>query len=136
MNLADVVPFEGLGDLRFDTPRAAVRALLATDHRSFQKSPLSRQLTDAYDTLGFHLYYDDEDRLEFIETFPPCDPTYRGIRLLKGSRQRVLQQLADLGHTASHEDEGYNFKQLGLVLYVPARKIEAVSLYRRGYYDA
>ncbi len=32
-------------------------------------------------------------------------------------------------------DEGYNFETLVFVLYVPYRKIEAVSLYPRGYYD-
>jgi hypothetical protein len=135
MNLKDVMPFEGLGDLRFGMPRDTVRELLGAEYQSFRKTPSSPQLTDSYAGLGFHLYYYTEDRLEFIETFPPCDSTYSGVRLLKGSRQRVLQQLADLGHTALYEDGGYDFKELGLALCTPVRKIESVAVYRRGYYD-
>jgi hypothetical protein len=93
MNLKDVLPFDGLGDLRFGMPRDMVRELLGVAYQSFRKTSSSPRLTDAYDGLGFHLYYDTEDRLEFIETFPPCDPTYGGVRLLKGSRRRVLYRL-------------------------------------------
>jgi hypothetical protein len=138
MNMRDFVPFAGLGDLTFNMTRSEVRQMLDTPYDSFQKVPWAQKLTDAYDSQGFHLYYDSEDRLELIEAFRPCDPTYRGLRLLRASLKRTLNELAEMGYTTEYEDEGYNFKSLGFVLYVPHtyKKIEAVSLYRLGHYPA
>ncbi len=90
---------------------------------------------DSYDELGFHLYYDESDRLEFIEAFEPCDPIFDGVRLLDHNLGAVLGRLGELGHSYRCHDKGYDFEGLGFVLYVPLESIEAVSIYRRGYYD-
>lgn len=136
MDLETVVPYVGLGDLRFGSTRATVDALLGGQKTSFHKDLMEPTLTDAYDELRFHLYYDEADQLEFIESFPPANPRSTSIRLLSEPLPVVLQRLADLGYTTSYSDEGYDFIDLGLGLYVPdEERIEAVSLFRRGYYD-
>ncbi len=126
------MPFEGLEDLRFGTPRLVVRALLNTDFETFEKGESE---LDSYDDLGFHLYYDGHDRLEFIEAFEPCDPMFNGVRLL-GDLETVLRRLGELGYRCEYHDEGYHFAGLGFVLYIPLEFIEVVSIYRRGYYGA
>jgi hypothetical protein len=134
MGRQEVVPYEGLGNIRFGTPRAAIRALLKVDFTSFIKGD-DHVPTDAYDTLGMHLYFDEQDCLEFIEAFPPCNPVYRDIRLLSMDVGIVLHALAALGHASVYAEAGYTFADLGIVLFVPESAIEAVSLYRRGYYN-
>lgn len=133
MNLQDIIPFSGLGDLRFGVSRATVHALLGNNFKSFRKSPYSTNDTDAYDELGFHLYYDNDDQLEYIETYPPCNPMYDGVSLFGKDTKALLQELSEMGYYPVDDDEGYNFEQLGFGLYIPDEKIEAVSIYRKGY---
>ena len=47
----------------------------------------------------------------------------------------VLNKLTELGHEPVDDESGYNFPRLGFGLYVPLEHIEAVSIYKRGYYD-
>src|SRR5437899_12990923 len=88
----EIRPFEGLGDVRFGMRRGDARALLGQEFRSFKKTPLADRLTDAYTQFGLHLYYDGQDRLEFVEAFQPCVPIFRGVELL-GPRKVVLEAL-------------------------------------------
>jgi hypothetical protein len=135
MDLQEIVPYQGLGDLRLGMTRGEVRDLLGPGFRSFRKTPWSAADTDAYDGLGFHLYYDPQDRLEFIETFPPCRPRYRGVELFGARPKALLRRLAAVGCDAVGDGESYDFRECGFVLYVPDRTIESVAVYRRGYYD-
>lgn len=135
MALTSIVPFEGLGELRFGTPRSAIHSSLRGSPTAFSKVVGAPTMTDSYDALGLHLYYDDEDKLEFIEAFPPCDPSYSGVRLLADELDQVLSQLAEMGHVPTRGDVGYHFDQLGFRLYSPHESAEAVSVFRRGYYD-
>jgi hypothetical protein len=130
----NIIPFVGMGDLRFGIPRLEVRSFLGNDFQSFLKYGETRE-TDAYNGLGLHLYYNVNDRLEFIEAFAPCRPEYQGIQLLNQKLDAVLKQLRSIGFDARYDDEGYFFDQLGFALYVPHSSIEAVSVYRQGYYD-
>ena len=132
MDLRSVRSFEGLGDLRLGMSRATVRALLDTGFRPFVKGGVE---LDSYDALGFHLYYDQNEELEFIEAFEPCEPDYDGVRLLGDETPSVLNKLTELGHEPVDDESGYNFPRLGFGLYVPLEHIEAVSIYKRGYYD-
>jgi hypothetical protein len=88
-----------------------------------------------YDGLGFHLFYDQDDELKFIEAFEPCEPYYDGVRLLGEETRSVLDELTESGHEPVEDGSGYDFPHLGFGLYVPLGRIEAVSIYRRGYYD-
>ncbi len=134
MNDCVVRPWEALGDLRFGVSRDAVRSLLGDQFRSFKRTPKAKTLTDEYENLGLQLSYDEDDKLEFIEAYPPCMPTYQGIELF-GELTLVLRQLEAAGHMLKADDVGYSCEQLGFALFAPMQTIEAVSVYRRGYYD-
>jgi hypothetical protein len=131
-----IFPFEGLGDLRFGSGRNSVRSQLLGEPQSFQKAPEVGTTTDSYDMLGFHLYYDSGDRLDFIEVFPPCDPIFSDIHLLDGQLNDILMRLENKGYKARFDDAAYFFDELGFALYAPYDELEAVSIFRRGYYDA
>jgi hypothetical protein len=50
-------------------PMADLRGILGEPTKQFRKSPGSLKLTDAYEPLGVHVYYDDADCVEFVELF-------------------------------------------------------------------
>ncbi len=136
MQAWQVIPFEGLGPLRFGSSRAEIRTLLGDGFKTFAKQPASLAVTDAYENLGLHLYYDSAERLEFIEAFEPIDPIYSGIHLLGSDRTLVLHELQKIGHMHRFDDGGYFYDELGFALYAPIEPIEAVSLFRPGYYPS
>ena len=135
MDTYQIVPFEGVADLRFGLPRSTVQALLGGNFRTFREGADESVAVDSYDETGFHLVYDADDRLEFIEMFFPAMPMYDGVSLLEGDLEDVLTQLSNQGYRYRLGPEGYNFPDLGLVLYAPDESIEGVSVYRRGYYE-
>lgn len=134
MNLQDVVPFQGLGDLRLGTARSEVQKALGNPSASFKKTPDAPGETDAYDDLGLHLYYDADDLLYYIEANPPSDPRYSGIPLLRVPLEETLEQLGDMGQHGQYQDEGYDFPSLGIALYVPDDVVESVSIFGSEYY--
>ena len=126
--------FNSVGPLKFGQSRADVRAALGPDFRVFRKTE-SENETDAYNSIGVHVYYDGAHKVEFIEAFSPAELEFNGIFLLGRHIDEVVGELASLGYDAVHDDVGYNFSQLGFGLTVNGDEIEGVGLYRSGYYD-
>jgi predicted component of type VI protein secretion system len=77
----EIRPFEAVGSLLFGDVRSAVREKLGMEYSSFSKTT-GDEPTDAYDSLGLHLYYDEDGRLEFVEAFIPAVITMDGITFL------------------------------------------------------
>lgn len=130
----DIIPFIGVGRLRFGLTRSHARSLLGTGVSAFRKGPHASTETDGYDALGLHLHYDAKDRLECIEAWGSCPISYKDASLLNTSVQEVLQRLADLG-LSSRYDDAYFLDDGGFVLYAPDDVVKAVTVYRKGYYD-
>lgn len=135
MRDSQIFPYEGLGRLRFSMIRSEARALLPVVPRTFQKGALDPTETDDYYELGMHLSYDAEDRLEFIETFPPCVPTFEGMTFTGLSLEVVVEAMKARGYEATLGENGEcTFPQVGIALYLPDT-VESVSVYQRGYYE-
>jgi hypothetical protein len=130
----DIIPYEGLGSLRFGMTRAEVRSLLGKQFKSFHKGRLASTLTDAYSELGLHLEYDKDDRLRCIEAIASCPVSFNGVALLKRHLDEVLRDCASLG-SVPRVDDGYFFDGAGFALYVLEDVVKAVTIYRKGYYE-
>jgi hypothetical protein len=91
--------------------------------------------TDAYDDLGFHLYYDIQDRLEFIESFEPAILTVRTVILSERNVQELNRELALLGFSAEVTDVGFRYPDAGIAFTVSDNVVESVAAHRKGYYD-
>ena len=128
-------PYVGLGALRFGQRRVDVRKQLGDDYSTFQKAPGVDSETDSYDNLGLHLYYDENDCLEFIEAFSPCEVMYENVQLLRPDLKTVLTDLEDLRMTPRYDDQGYFFEDMGFALFASGDAVEGVSVYTKGYYD-
>jgi len=129
----DIIPYAGVGPIRFGMTRAEVRLLLGDGLSVIKKWPY-REETDAYKEIGLHLEYDAKDRLECIEVWGSCPIHYKGAALLNASIQEVLERLANLGLSPRYDD-GYFLDDGGFALYAPDDVVTAVTVYKKGYYD-
>lgn len=130
----EIVPFEKVGKLTFGLKREKVRELLGSNFKTFQKNLWSNQTTDDYSVFGFHLYYTDDNKLEFVEMFPPARPIFRGINLLQENVQNTLETLKRFDSGPKVDETGYIFHQIGIGLYIEGDKLEAVSVFSKDYY--
>ena len=84
MQTYSVEPLEGVGPVRLGMTRVESRAAMALAVHPFQKgdSPI---LTDAYLESSFQVFFDQADRVEFIELSAggPCVVLYRDARVLE-----------------------------------------------------
>ena len=138
----DIKPYTGVGPIEFGMTRVDVRRQLNAPVDAFRKTATSTTLTDAFDTLGLHVYYDLEDRCEAVEFYGPLTlPTFRGRKLL-------TQPFADTKVWLQSFDSEIRFESgtlisyaFGFGLYAPSALhdsrslVEAVIVFKRGYYD-
>ena len=132
--IMQIFPNRGLGELMFGQNRDDVRSQLGPDYVAFKKTPGASRLTDAYNRLGLHLYYDEADRLNFIEAFPPSHPTIDEVNLLGGNARSLLQKMEQRGHAGRVEGDSWFFDDIGVALYAPGGSVEGVSIYPPDYY--
>jgi hypothetical protein len=131
----EIIPYSGVGSLRFGLSRSEARSLLEGTPSTFRQGPYAISDTDAYEELGLHLYYDSDDLLRCIMAFGAGPIHYESIMLLKRPLEEVVEDLARLGLSPRYDDEGYWFHDVGFVVYSPESTVEAVTVYRRGYYE-
>jgi hypothetical protein len=137
----EIVPYVHVGPIEFGLTRTDLRRRLNSPADGFRKSPTDTVLTDAFDTLGFHVFYNAEDRCEAVEFYRLTMPTLYGRNLLEQpfADARVWLQSLDPGIQA--ESGTLISHTYGLGLYAPSAlhdlrsPVEAVIVFRRGYYD-
>jgi len=131
-----VYPFHGVERIRFGLSRQACRELIAAPFRTFRRSDFDPAETDAFHALGMQLSFDPGGRLEFIELAPPARVRYLGVELLAGQNlSEVISALLAQGLEGARDEVGIDYPTAGFGLYAPDETLEAVSVYRRGYYD-
>lgn len=131
-------PLIGIGPLAFGISRAEVREIVGESSRLFRKAPTDVQLTDEYAALGIHLYYDVDDRLQFMEGWnePKATgwrPECNGVRFFDLGLDETLKALGRLGFEVTPYGLGdYDCRELGLSLYAPS-ELEGVACYSASY---
>ncbi|MSU78669.1 MAG: hypothetical protein EXS16_11320 [Gemmataceae bacterium] len=77
MRTFKITPMVGVGPVCFGIAREQVRKALRADFDTFRKSQKSRHETDAFDTLGMHIYYTgDEPVVGFVELWDEEDSSF------------------------------------------------------------
>lgn len=117
-----IVPWHSVGPLARGATRAEVRAVLGSPDASFRKGGDAPNDTDAFDEPGIHTYYDDDDRLDYVEchSFGSVDPMLDGA-VLRGDLITVRERLEGVGHQVVEEDdddEYWEVKGTGVELYL------------------
>jgi hypothetical protein len=128
-----IEPFDSFGPLRFGMTRGEVASALNEAPQQFAKG-FSPNIVEAYNDSGVHAYYDADERLEFIEAFSPCQPSYGDVDLLRADAAATVSELSALGLAMRDDGEGgIWFEDHGFALYAPGGRTEGVSVFRRGY---
>src|SRR5436309_419457 len=133
-------PYEGIGPIRFGMQRAEVRAALGGPFREFKKTVNSVTPTDAFPTLGVHVYYKLPGSCEAVEVASPAQAILFGRELVGSPFQLIYDWLRELDVDAKLDDTGLTSLRFGVGIYVPTIKndlgvpVEAVIVFERGYY--
>jgi|SRR5579864_1340719 len=130
----EISSFESVGSLRFGDLRQDIRKRLVGNYVTFKKD-VGENDTDAYNELGLHLYYNKQDRLEFVEIFEPAQPQFRGILFIGRDVSDVSNDLKKLGFSTESDEVGLNCPEAGIGLTASDGIIEGVAVFRKGYYD-
>jgi hypothetical protein len=131
----EIVPYVGVGNLRFGQVRANARAVVGDEFSTFRKGPFATNDTDAFDKFGLHLFYDSNDCLESIDAFGPTEVKFHGLHLVGRNVDAVLAELEKLGFFLRCDDDAYVCVKGGFSLYCDNNLVKAVTVFRRGYHD-
>jgi hypothetical protein len=130
----EIVSYVSVGDLYFGDSRRAVRRKLGASYSTFRKD-VGEPLTDSYDDVGLHIYYDRAGRLQFIEAFEPNVITFREIPFIGEKFRTVLSKMSGAGFGHVETDAGIVFPDAGIVLSIEGKMVESMGAFCKGYYD-
>jgi hypothetical protein len=144
-----LVPFKSIGDIRIGMARAEVRAAMSEEPKAFLKTPTSERPTDGFHELCVQVFYDSDDRAEYIELSrdPSIHPQLDGVRVFEIPAAELVKQLGrDADYDSESEDDPTDvvFPDLSMSLWRPygdspddpdSRFFRTVGIGRVAYYD-
>ncbi|WLR51926.1 hypothetical protein LC040_03165 [Bacillus tianshenii] len=136
----NIVPYESIGPIKLGMPRDEIRSLLNSKVVEFEKSEFDKNTTDAFDELGMHVFYKEDDTCESVEVSEPALAVFDGMNLVGTSFKKAKELLQKYDKGLSIDGNGLISYQLGISLYLEdtddeSLPVEAVMVFERGYYD-
>ncbi len=132
----EVIPFIGLGEVRFGTSRDKVHMVLNEHCELCQKRGLPGTQTEFCDSLGLFLYYKRNDELERVEALAGSNITYSGVPLVGRPLDELVNDLKTLGIECDRQEELYVFSELGCVTGDPGTGMcESTVVHDRESFD-
>lgn len=133
----EIVPGRSIGPFQLKMTRKDVWSLFRYPIRSFYKTPMCEQRTDSYELLGVHLYYDQNETVQSIESFFPVK--YNRVRhrldgnLIDGFTVGQLREICALIDSSVVEND-YGFSIPGLNVFASDYRgdqsvADAISVY-------
>ncbi len=132
--MMNIIPFKKVGMLEFGMEREKIRKFLGPNYVTFKKSLWELNTTDDYSELGLHLYYTEDDKLEFIEMFPPAQPIFNEVNLFEVAMKEAVNLLLRFDNNPEIDKSSYIFHKVGIAFYIQSSTIEAVSAFSEDYY--
>ena len=126
--------------LFFNMDRKDVRKIYS-EFKEFKKNIYEFNTTDHYEDCN--IYYDENDKLEFLETAPGVSVKFNGCEISKGKTFKETKKiLLGMDGTIVEDEVGLVSYKLGLGIYIDkemnnSNNEELISVYffRKGYYD-
>ncbi len=137
----DIRAYEGILDCQFGMTIAQIHTILGFPDSSFKKAPTSECPTDAYDRLGFHIFYEAPGVCNAIEMFSPAQPTFNDHLLIGQPFSELKTWIQAIDPNVEVDEVGLISYQLGFGLYAPFAgespndPVESAIVFERGYYD-
>jgi hypothetical protein len=136
----EVIPLEGIGEIRFGMSFQIVRALVG-GYKTFMRDSSSVFPCDYFSKSGIFAYYDADGVLEAVELVDPAIPIFDGVNLFGMSFESVMDFLMSKDPSVSREVDGAISFALGISVYAPQAvknssiSCESVVVFKAGYYD-
>ena len=133
---AEILPKQGIGQLRLDMPRTVVRDLLPERAEVSELGPA----VDVFNALGIHVHYDTSDLVEYLECHPPCRAVLDELDLLGIPWRKLGPLLEERGHSWWRDERtGSDIELTNEQVVFNVQDDEdppvAVGVFRAGYYD-
>jgi hypothetical protein len=141
MSELQITPYVGIGPIRFGISKAEVRASLAVPVREFRKTPSAVMPTDAFPSLGLHIYYKLPGLCEAVEAADPAKPTLFGKDLIAQPFNMLHEWLRELDEEIKVDETGLTSLRFGVGFFAPGLKsdpaalVEAVIVFEKRYYS-
>lgn len=120
-------PFKGAGDIHFDDDREKVRQLGV--YEVFKKNRFSKNTTD--DFGSFHVYYDENNKVEAIEFFPDSILIFNRKNLFMLNPQELTKKLND--SSAVTEESDISFPSYGMDVSFDGDAIKSILIHKETY---
>ena len=127
----EIHPHRGVGVLTFGQSRSEMRTLLGPPTRSFRKVPFAVTDTDAFNSLGLHVYYDPDYRVESVDAFEPSTVSLDGIAFVARPVDEVVREMEAKGF----RHNSLTFEDAGIALFEEDGIVRCVTIFPRGYFD-
>jgi len=135
----EIEPYASVGPLRFGMSREEAKRALGSEPRAFKKSPLSDTVTDAFNELSVHVYYNNNGGCCAVEMATPASPIFRGRELLGRPFAELRAMFEELDPELTEDGAGLTSLMFGVSLYAPFAKkepeepVEGVLVFEEGY---
>lgn len=136
----DIRPYEGVGPVKLGMTREEVRAAVGAPFEEFRKSAGDELPTDAFDTVGLHVYYKRPGVCEAVELASPAVPVLEEQFLLRQPYAQLRRWFESRDESVETDDSGLTSFRYGVGLYAPAAgsnpagPAEGVIVFEKGYY--
>ncbi|MGC4944421.1 hypothetical protein [Kribbella sp. DT2] len=132
--------YVGLGPIKLGADRAGVRAALSEEPKSFTRTAAASASGDEeYESAGVFVYYDDSDRVDFVESYATAGesvPRFGVVSLNGRDMREVLADLDGAGLTPDDDDGASRiFFEAGFAVFSSGYVVESTSVFVKGYYD-
>jgi len=127
----NIATYEGFDSIHFGESRENARTKLGA-YKEFRKTKFSKNTTD--DFGDFHIFYDEENIVQAVEFFEG-EVLLNNSKLLPNTKKGLFETLIKIDEKALSTPESVESKLLGVDAYAPGDIVEAVLIYRKGYYD-
>ena len=133
MDKIEIKPYERVGTIKFGSNRETVRKDNG-NFKEFRKSRFSKNSTD--DFSSFHVFYNEDDRVEAVEFFRESNLYFHDIQLFTQSYGDLKTRLNALDSNNTEDESGIIYKTLGFSVYSPdGKQVESILVFEKGYYD-
>jgi hypothetical protein len=122
-------------------PTKEVRAAVGTVFTSFKKTPVAELPTDAFDSLGIHVYYKQPGVCEAVEMASPAEPIFQDEPLFNRPFAELRRWFKKIDPQIEVDESGLTSYKFGIALYAPSSAdepqlpVEGVLVFAKGYYD-
>jgi hypothetical protein len=136
--ILEIRPYTNVGPIFFGMTAEQVRVILNGPYREFKRTPVSKTVTDAFQSLGVFVCYDADRRCSAVETARSSQPVFAGRDLLGGHFGVTCEWLRTLDPELVMREDGLTSFALGIGLYSPGcvkdslSSVESVIGFHRG----